>query len=153
MPDNSPVEYSVTHQGPMPIIILSTSTNEGGYSNYFLTGCGDWLSETLTHLFQNLRKSEPISKGFPASKMADFQHIFRNFGAIGPSFLTKMGPLSKDFWWKTNPFRHHIPVSLNMWVPSPWGHIPLHNPYMHIVSSPIRYIWQCSKRGRGSYFL
>ena len=32
-------------------------------------------------------------------------------------FLTKMGPLSKEFWWKTNPFGRHIPVCLNMWVP------------------------------------
>ena len=34
-------------------------------------------------------------------------------------FLTKMGPMSKDFIWKSNPFGRHIPVCLNMWVPPP----------------------------------
>ena len=33
--------------------------------------------------------------------------------------LTKMGPFSKEFWWKTNPFGQHIPVCLNLRVPSP----------------------------------
>ena len=32
-------------------------------------------------------------------------------------FLTKMGPMSKDFWWKSDPFGWHLPVCLNMWVP------------------------------------
>ena len=27
--------------------------------------------------------------------------------------------MSKDFWWKSNPFGRHIPVCLNMWVPPP----------------------------------
>ena len=30
-----------------------------------------------------------------------------------------MGPMSKEFCWKSNPFGRHIPVCLNMWVPPP----------------------------------
>ena len=30
-----------------------------------------------------------------------------------------MGPMSKDFCWKSNPFGRYIPVCLNMWVPPP----------------------------------
>ena len=36
-------------------------------------------------VFQNFHKLGPISKGFSASKMADFT-IFCNFGEMGPSF-------------------------------------------------------------------
>ena len=74
----------------------------------------------IRQLFQNFHKSRPISKNFSASKMADFT-IFCKFCEMGPSskdfLLTKMKPMSKDFWWKSNPFGWHILVSLNMWVP------------------------------------
>ena len=41
-------------------------------------------------------------------------------------FVTKNGPMSKKFLWKTNPFPRHIPVYLNMWVP-PGYHFPCRN--------------------------
>ena len=58
-------------------------------------------------------KLRPICKGFSASKTANFT----NFCSLGPSskdFLTKMGPMSTGFWWKSNPFGRH--TCLNMWV-------------------------------------
>ena len=51
-----------------------------------------------------------------------FYHFFAIFAKWDPLlriFLTKMGPMSKDFCWKSNPFGRHIPVCLNMWVPPP----------------------------------
>ena len=53
-----------------------------------------------------------------------FYHFFMIFAKWDPLlriFLTKMGPMSKDFCWKSNPFGRHIPVCLNMWVPPPPG--------------------------------
>ena len=70
-------------------------------------------------LFSNFRKSGPISKGFSTSN-GWFYHFFAIFAKWDPLlriFLTKMGPMSKDFCWKSNPFGWHIPVCLNMWVP------------------------------------
>ena len=46
-----------------------------------------------------------------------FFTIFVKWDPLRRFFLTKMGPMSKDFWWKSNPFERHIPVCLNMWVP------------------------------------
>ena len=54
-----------------------------------------------------------------------FYHFFAIFAKWDPLlriFLTKMGPMSKDFCWKSNPFGRHIPVCLNMWVPPPGIH-------------------------------
>ena len=51
-----------------------------------------------------------------------FYHFFAIFAKWDPLlriFLTKMGPMSKDFCWKSNPLGRHIPVCLNMWVPPP----------------------------------
>ena len=56
-----------------------------------------------------------------------FYHFFAIFAKWDPLlriFLTKMGPMSKDFCWKSNPFGRHIPVCLNMWVPPPPGGKP-----------------------------
>ena len=61
-------------------------------------------------------------KGFLSQKWLIFQ-FFHTFCEMGPSskdFLTKIGPLSKNFWWKSNPFGWCIPVCLNMWVPPTW---------------------------------
>ena len=46
-----------------------------------------------------------------------FFAIFAKWDPLLWIFLTKMGPMSKDFCWKSNPFGRHIPVCLNMWVP------------------------------------
>ena len=49
-----------------------------------------------------------------------FYHFFAIFAKWDPLLricLSKMGPMSKDFCWKSNPFGRHIPVCLNMWVP------------------------------------
>ena len=57
-----------------------------------------------------------------------FYHYFVIFAKWDPLlriFLTKMGPMSKDFCWKSNPFGRHIPVCLNMWVPPPPGGSPI----------------------------
>ena len=105
----------------------------GGYSNYFLMGCAARGLKPL-----------PISKDFSPSKNGWFKAFFRIFANRDPFlrvflpqngwfyhffvifakwdpllriFLTKMGPMSKDFCWKSNPFGRHIPVCLNMWVP------------------------------------
>ena len=112
----------------------------GGYSNYFLTGCAAWGLKPL-----------PISKDFSPSKNGWFKaffeifanrdpflrvflpqngwfyHFFAIFAKWNPLlriFLTKMGPMSKDFCWKSNPFGRHIPVCLNMWVPPPRSILP-----------------------------
>ena len=109
--------------------------NHGGYSNYFLTGCAARGLKTLLiskdfspskngwfygFFFFNLCKSGPISKGFSTSKMAGFTIFFAIFVKWDPLLrivLAKMGPMSKDFYGKSNPFVRHIPVCLNMWVP------------------------------------
>ena len=65
---------------------------------------------------QNFRKSGLISKGFSTTKMAEFTIFFTNFFLLR-IFLIKMGPMSTDFWWKSNPFGRNIPVCRNMWVP------------------------------------
>ena len=66
-----------------------------------------------------------FSNGFSTSKTTDFTYIFYfNFSEMEPfskDFLTKMGFMSKNFWWKSSPFGLHIPVCLNMWVPPPQG--------------------------------
>ena len=71
--------------------------------------------------------------------------VFHNFCKMGPYknvfkyFLTKMGPISKHFWWKSNPFGQHIPVCLNMWVlPSP-NHI-----IRQQISNVCPYMWLCT---------
>ena len=51
--------------------------------------------------------------------------------ASSKDFLTKMGPMFKDFWWKSNP--RPIPACLNMWV-----HVPP-PPGMH-AQQPCDYI-------------
>ena len=112
----------------------------GGYSNYFLTGCAarglkplpiskDFFPSKkgwFKAFFRNFRKSGPISKVFHL-KMADFTIFFAIFAKWDPLlriFLPTMGPMSKDFCWKSNPFGRHIPVCLNMWVPPPPGSTP-----------------------------
>ena len=47
----------------------------------------------------------------------NFFAIFAKWDPLLRIFLSKMGPMSKDFCWKSNPFGRHIPVCLNMWVP------------------------------------
>ena len=48
-----------------------------------------------------------------------FSSIFVKWDPLLRIFLTKMGPMSNDFCWKSNSFGRHIPVGLNMWVPPP----------------------------------
>ena len=69
--------------------------------------------------FRNFRKSGPISKGFLPQNgwFYNFFAIFAKWDPLLRIFLSKMGPMSKDFCWKSNPFGRHIPVCLNMWVP------------------------------------
>ena len=73
---------------------------------------------------RNLRKSRPISKGFLPQKQLNLQFL-GNFEKWDPPLRIcwpKMGLMSKDFWWKSNPFGRHIPVCFNMWVPLPGGY-------------------------------
>ena len=128
----------------------------GGYSNYFLTGCAARGLKPL-----------PISKDFFPQKTADlklffeifanrdpflrvflpqngwFYHFFTIFAKWDPLlriFLTKMGPMSKDFCWKSNPFGRHIPVCLNMWVPPPGS-----DPSTHRFQEAINCLCGCWK--------
>ena len=58
-----------------------------------------------------------------------FFFFFCNFcemGLFSKDFLTKMGPMSKDFGWTSNPFGWHILVCLNIWVPPSAGEFTLH---------------------------
>ena len=94
------------------------------------------------HLIWGLSKT-PISNDFSPSKMAYlmvfFFKIFANWDLLlrvfllqngwfyfffnmkwDPllrKFLTKMEPMSEDFWWKSNPFGGHIPICLSIWEP------------------------------------
>ena len=77
-------------------------------SNYFLTGCAvpyPYLRIFLPQktadfmAFSNFHKSGPISEGFSTSKMADKQFaIFVKWDPLFRIFLTKLGPMFKDFW-------------------------------------------------------
>ena len=58
--------------------------------------------------FQNLCKMGHILRGFSTSTFCEMVPLLR-------TFLTKMGPLSMDFWWKSSPWGH-IPVCLNKGV-------------------------------------
>ena len=73
--------------------------------------------------FQNFCKFGPILKRFCTSKMVNFtrflQFLWNGTLFKGFFFLTKIEPMSKDFWWESNPFRWFIPVCFNMWEPSP----------------------------------
>ena len=83
-----------------------TKPGVGGTCNYFLTV---WAAAEVWNPYPFLRISCP-------QKMADLTvlsnffsnlilQFFRNFCEMVSSsriFLTKMGLLSKDFWWKTN---------------------------------------------------
>ena len=62
--------------------------------------------------FQNFRKSGPISKGFSASKTADFTFFSRNYGEMGPS--------SKDFFGlKWDPCIRILVKNLPIWASHP----------------------------------
>ena len=65
-------------------------------------------------VFQNfLQMGTHFKEIFFYLKKGWFFYFFKNFCEMGPSsmdFLTKIGPLSKDFRWQSNPFRWHIPV-------------------------------------------
>ena len=96
-------------RGPKPLPI----SKDFSYSK------NGWL-DSFFFSFRNFCKLRPIYKGFSASKTADFTIFGGIFVKWDPPlriFLTKMEPMFKDFWWKSNPFRQHIPVCLNMWVP------------------------------------
>ena len=61
-----------------------------------------------------------------------FVFVFCNFHEMWPTskdFFDRMGPMLKDFLWKTNPFPQHIPIYLNMWVPPP----PIQNNTRHTL--------------------
>ena len=125
----------------------------GGYSNYFVMECAARgpkplpISKDFSHskkplirqFFRNFHKLTPIStKGFSASKTANFTIFQQIFVKLDPPvriFLTKMGPMSKEFWWKSNPFGQHIPVCLNMWVPPPqdFEETALLNPHLGCI--------------------
>ena len=96
-----------------------TYTGWGGINQIiFLTGCAARYLKPLPIskdfspskngwfyrvFFPNFCKSGPISKGFSTPKMAGFTFFFALFIKWDPLlriFWTKMGPMSKDFWWK-----------------------------------------------------
>ena len=75
----------------------------------------------LTVFLEFFANRDPFLMIFLPKKRLILQ-FFHDFGETEPSskdFLTKMGPMSMDFWWKSNPFGRHIPVCLNMWVLPP----------------------------------
>ena len=107
------------------------------YLRIFLSSKNGWFNG----FFRNFRKSGPISKGFSTSTRTDFTIFFAIFVKWDPLlriFLTKMGPMSKDFCWKSNPFGRHIPVCLNMWVLPPGYSISLkYIPHwLHLINYP-----------------
>ena len=76
-----------------------------------------WFNFFLVEIFAN---QDPFLKVFLPQKNADFTFFFFFFAILVNSskdFLTKMGPTSQYFWWKSSPFGWHIPVCLNMWLP------------------------------------
>ena len=101
-----------------------------GYSNYFLTGCAarglkllsifsPQKTTDLKLFFEIFTNQAPLLRVF-LPQNGWFYHVFAVFAKWDPLlriFWTKMGPMSKDFCWKSNPFGRHIPVCLNMWVP------------------------------------
>ena len=56
-----------------------------------------------------------------------FFPIFVKWDPLLRIFLTKVGPMSKNFWWKSNPFGWHIPVCLGVlvWQLSQGNGLPL----------------------------
>ena len=107
----------------------------GGYSNYFSTECATWgpnplrmskdfftqkTADYTVFFFEFCANWDPFLRVFLPQKRLIF-HFFRNFLWNGDPplriFLKKMGPMSKDFCWKSDPFGRHIPVCFNMWVP------------------------------------
>ena len=72
--------------------------------------------------YERFANQDPNLKGFPPIKgwFYHFSAIFVKWDPFLKIFLTKMGPMSKDFWWKSNPFGRYIPLCLNMKVPPPW---------------------------------
>ena len=72
-----------------------------------------WLNRQFC---QNFCKLRTISKGFSASKMADFTIFVKWDLRI---FLNKMGPMSKDFWWKVTHLGGTSPYALTCEYPTP----------------------------------
>ena len=116
------------------------SRGGGGVLKLFFDEVCNPRSETPTHIqvffslkkqlnsqfFRNFSKSRPISRVFLPQKRLILQFFSRILwnGTLGGTLLkaffwTIMGPMSKDFWWKSNPFGQHIPVCLIMWVTPP----------------------------------
>ena len=137
------------------------------YSNYFLTGCAarglkplpiskdfspsknGWFKAVFFEIFAN---RDPFLRVFLRPQNGWFYHFLAIFAKWDPLlriFLTKMGPMSKDFCWKSNLFGRHIPICLNMWIPHPGCNCPMVvlQRYMGHVATLDTLFWNiyCSK--------
>ena len=100
------------------IVFAQSNAGGGGTQIIFFDGVPVWNPYPYLWIFLPLmadftfppppkkknHKSGPISKGFSTSRMADFIIFFTFFVKWDPLlriFLTKIGPMSKDFFDKT----------------------------------------------------
>ena len=75
-------------------------------SKDFLTQKNGWIDIFFFKIFSN---RDPFLRGFLL-----ILHFFANFVKWDHPlkvFMTKLRPMSKDFWWKSNPSGWHIPMS------------------------------------------
>ena len=98
----------------------------GRYDPQVEWGGGTWITFWWNVWPQGL-KPLPRFKFFPFKKwlILQFCSNFVKWDPLRRVSLIKMGPMTKDFWW-SNPYRQHIPICLNMWVPLPGGWTPLY---------------------------
>ena len=98
------------------------------------TTCDLFLPQKTADL-TNFQKSGPNFKGFSTSKMVDFTIFFATFVKWDPLlmiFLNKMRPMPKDFYWKSNSFGRHIPVTFTCEYPPPQAY------------NILRWLWFCA---------
>ena len=98
-------------------------------------------------IFENFTNQDSFLMFFYL-KNSWFTTFLCNFCEKGPSFkdfLNKMGSMSKDFWWKSNPFWWHIPVCLNTWVPLAAGSEDVQPVWEHSIPCTFRIQWDPSQ--------
>ena len=117
---------------PLPISMDFSPSNNGWFNGFF-------------EIFAN---RDPFLRVFLHQKGLIlpffFFAIFVKWDPLLRIFLTKMGPMSKDFCWKSNPFGRHIPVCLNMWVPPPVWNSP--NVIFHSFCDVMSHLWLGQKK-------
>ena len=96
--------------------VLPEVWNPYPYLRIFSHSKNGWI-DSFFEIFAN---QDPFLRVFLPQKRLILPFLFANFVKWDPAlriFLTKMGPMSKYFWWKSNPFGCHTPICLNNWVP------------------------------------